>query len=95
MVEAPRYAQFSDLLTKLSQSPLQLVEISGNDDIFVTALVPIKANPVTGATKLMAMPLPDRPGWQRIGLSTKVPALLPLFRSIRSSGGEIEHVYDY
>lgn len=95
LVEAPRYAQFSDLLTKLSQSPVQLVEISGNDDIFVTALVPIKANPVTGATKLMAMPLPDRPGWQRIGLSTKVPALLPLFRSIRSSGGEIEHVYDY
>ena len=43
----------------------------------------------------LRMPLPDRPGWQRVGLSTKVPALLPLLRSIRSSGGEIEHVYDY
>jgi hypothetical protein len=95
LVEAPRYAQFSDLLTMMSQSPVQLVEISGNDDIFVTALVPIKARPATGATQLMAMPLPDRPGWQRIGLSTKVPTLLPLLRSIRQSGGEIEHVYDY
>jgi hypothetical protein len=95
LVEAPRYAQFSDLLTKLSRSPVQLVEISGNDDIFVTALVPIKGKPATGATQLMAMPLPDRPGWQRVGLSTKVPALLPLLRSILSSGGEIEHVYDY
>jgi hypothetical protein len=95
LVEAPRYAQFTDLLAKLSQSPVQLVEISGNDDIFVTALVPIKTKPLTGATRLMAMSLPDRPGWQRVGLSTRVTALLPLLRSIRSSGGEIEHVYDY
>jgi hypothetical protein len=43
----------------------------------------------------MALPLADRPGWQRVGLSTKVPELLPLLRAIRSSGGSVEHVYDY
>ena len=73
----------------------KLVEISGNDDIFVTALVPAKAQPLPGAKQLMVMPLADRPGWQRVGLSTKVPALLPLMRSIRKSGGQVEHVYDY
>ena len=95
LVEAPRYAQFTDLLGKLSRTPVQLVEISGNDDIFLTALVPAKARPAPGAKQIMVMPLADRPGWQRVGLSTKVPALLPLMRSIRKSGGEIEHVYDY
>lgn len=95
VVEAPRYAQFSDLLLKLSQSPVRLVEISGNDDIFLTALVPANAEPANGASQIMTMPLADRPGWKRVGVSTKVPALLPLIRSIRTSGGEIEHVYDY
>ena len=95
VVEAPRYAQFSDLLLKLSQTRVRLDEISGNDDIFLTALVPTNAQPAKGASQIMAMPLADRPGWKRVGLSTKVPALLPLIRTIRSSGGEIEHVYDY
>ena len=95
VVEAPRYAQFTGLLNKLSNSRVELVEISGNDDVFVTALLPDKAKPVPRADRLMSMPLADRPGWQRVGLSTKVPNLLPLLRSIRRSGGEVEHVYDY
>jgi hypothetical protein len=95
IVEAPRYAQFTDLLTKLSHSDAKLTEISGNDDVFVTALVRTKAKQLPGANRLMALPLADRPGWQRVGLSTKVPELLPLLRAIRSSGGSVEHVYDY
>ena len=82
-------------MTKLSHSNAKLTEISGNDDVFVTALVPAKAKPPQGADQLMAMPLADRPGWQRVGLSTKVPELLPLMRAMRSSGGSVEHVYDY
>ena len=95
IVEAPRYAQFTELLTKLARSNAKLTEISGNDDVFLTALVRTKAKPSPGANQLMAMPLADRPGWQRVGLSTKVPELLPLLRAIESSGGSVEHVYDY
>jgi hypothetical protein len=95
VVEAPRYAQFTDLLTKLSHGNAKLTEISGNDDVFLTALVRTKAKQLAGANQLMALPLADRPGWQRVGLSTKVPELLPLLRAIRSSGGSVEHVYDY
>ena len=95
IVEAPRYAQFTELLTKLSHSNAKLTEISGNDDVFVTAFVRTKAKKLPGANQLMALPLADRPGWQRVGLSTKVPELFPLLRAIRSSGGSVEHVYDY
>ena len=95
VVEAPRYAQFTELLTKLSHSNVKVTDISGNDDVFLTALVRTKAQPARGADQLMSMPLADRPGWQRVGLATKVPELLPLMRTIRSSGGNVEHVYDY
>lgn len=93
VVEAPRYAQFTDLLGKLARSNAEIVEISGNDDIFLTALVPSGRTVEEG--RLIAVPLDDRPGWSRIGISTKVDRLLPLLRQIRGTGGEIEHVYDY
>lgn len=93
VVEAPRYAQFTDLLGKLAKSNVAISEIAGNDDIFLTVLVPA-SHPVQPG-QLIDVPLDDRPGWSRVGISTKVDRLLPLMRSIRGSGGEIEHVYDY
>ena len=93
VVEAPRYAQFTDLLGKLAKSDTELVEIAGNDDILVTLLMPEAAPLPAGTTQLFTQPLDDRPGWRRVGLSVKIPQLLPLLRS--PGGAEIEHVYDY
>lgn len=92
VVEAPRYAVFTQLLAKLPPDA-QLVEIAGNDDIFLTALVPNDAK--LPAAPLLDMPLADRAGWKRVGLSVKVPALLATMRAVASAGGQIEHVYDY
>ena len=94
-VEAPRYAQFTDLLAKLSNSPVQLVEISGNDDIFVTLLLPPNT-PVPGpGAHLLTTALAAPAGWRRVGVSTKVADLLDVIRQARSAGGQLEHVYDY
>jgi hypothetical protein len=95
VLEAPRYAQFTELLGKLAAANVPLVEIAGNDDIFLTALVPDKiAHPPSG-TEIMSMPLGDRPGWRRVGIATKVPSLTAIISAIRRSGGSVEHVYDY
>ena len=94
-VEAPRYARFSDLLQRLSARPIQLTEIAGNDDIFVTLLIPASAHAPAGAGTLFEIPLEDRPGWRRLGLAVKVPRLLPLLRAARAAHAELEHVYDY
>lgn len=92
VVEAPRYAEFTTLLGKLPPGA-QLIEIAGNDDIFLTAAIPDGA--ALPAPALMTMPLPDRPGWRRVGLTVKVPALLATMRAIAARGGRVEHVYDY
>ncbi|MEG3150765.1 hypothetical protein U1769_12795 [Sphingomonas sp. ZT3P38] len=94
VVEAPRYAQFTDLLGKLAASPIEVIEISGNDDILVTLLATAPPEPADG-TVLISQALADRPGWQRYGVSTKVPKLLALLRTVKARGGTVEHVYDY
>lgn len=95
VVEVPRYAQLTEILTGLAAAGVDPVEMAGNDDIFVTILTPDAVAAPEGSVTLLAMPLDDRPGWRRLGLSTKVPRLGRLIRSVRGSGGEIEHVYDY
>lgn len=92
VIEALRYAQFTALIEKLP-GDTRMIEIAGNQDIFVTALLP--ANKVPRAHPILSMPLGDRAGWRRIGVTVKVPALLRTIRAVRAAGGEIEHVYDY
>jgi len=95
VVEAPRYAQFSDLLGKMSDRGTQLVEISGNDDIFLTLLLPPKASLGAPGGQLFTTELDNPPGWRRVAISTKVPDLLEVMRATRQQGGRVEHVYDY
>jgi len=95
VIEAPRYAQFTDLMQRLAGTNAELVEIAGNDDIFVTLRLPEGAAMPAGGIEMISVPLDDRPGWRRVGVTAKVPQLLPLLRATSASGGEIEHVYDY
>jgi hypothetical protein len=96
VVEAPRYAQFSKLLDKLSGTSVELVEIAGNDDILITIHLPETAElDWPNAETLLSMPLGERPGWRRVGLSVKVAELLPTIRQVKMIGGTVEHVYDY
>lgn len=93
VVEAPRYAEFTGLLRKLAMQRIELTEIAGNDEIFLTALV--RGEAPGNRQTLFAMGLGDHPGWQRIGMTVKVPDLANTIRAIETGGGRIEHVYDY
>ena len=95
IVEAPRYAQFTELLEKMSDRQVKLVEIAGNDDIFVTLLLPPKVAIPGPGTHLLTIPLDDPAGWRRVALSTKVSDLTGVLRDTRLEGGRVEHVYDY
>lgn len=95
VVEAPRYEQFTHLLQRVSTTQAELVEISGNDDIYATLLMPPGDEVPGPGTHLITSRVDDPPGWRRIGLSTKVPELLGVIRLTHRYGGRIEHVYDY
>lgn len=94
LVEAPRYAPFTDIVRKLAAAGADPVEISGNDDVFVTLLMPPGAPPPARGEPLFAIPAGE-PGWRRVGLSVKVRDLSEVVRSAAGSGGRLEHVYDY
>lgn len=93
IVEAPRYAEFTDLLLKLAAAKVPVSDIAGNDDIFLTVVAPRGAR-LPGDT-LFTMPLGDRPGWQRVGLDVKVTSLSATLPAIQQAGGKVEHVHDY
>ena len=50
---------------------------------------------VAGARELFEVPIQAKPGWRRVGLDVKVPALTELIRKLATTKVELEHVYDY
>lgn len=96
VIETPRYRDFTHILRRLAQRGADFVEIAGNDDIFITALVPAQADvPQLGGQLLITAPVAARAGWHRQGLLVKVADLASLARRLESFGGELEHVYEY
>ena len=93
IVEAPRYAVFSELLAKMAAARVPIAEIAGNDEIFLTALLPDRAR--LPGKPLFLMPLGDRPGWRRVGITVQVANLPATIRGMAADGGTLEHVYDY
>ncbi len=100
-VEAPRYEQFTELVRTLAHAEggtVDLVEIAGNDDIFVTVLLPVSSSEgahVEGASTLFVLGTDGHPGLARVGLTVRVTDLLEVVRRGESAGGSLEHVYDY
>ena len=94
VVQAPRYAAFTSIVNRFADRGIPLLEIAGNDDVFLSFIMPGRLNTREGVI-LMSQPLPDRPGMVRISASTKVRRLNALIRDARSQGGTLEHVYDY
>ena len=97
IIETPRYRAFTEVLRKLSTGGHDMLEIAGNDDILLTFLLPIgnETGSSIKGTRLFAVPLQARPGWQRIGFDVKVADLLAVMRQIEDTDIELEHVYDY
>ncbi len=98
LVTVPRYEQFTDLTRAMARAGIDLVEIAGNDDIFVTLLASDGAPPPTFGERLFATPVQGAEGearMVRVGVSVRVTDLLELVRAAEASGARLEHVYDY
>lgn len=94
IIETPRYREFTEVLAGLANRGREVVEIAGNDDIFVTVLVSSAGAAAIGA-RLVEVPVQANLGWRRIGVAVKVDALASFLRDLRKTNARIEHVYDY
>lgn len=96
IVETPRYRAFTAILLQQLDKGRDIIEIAGNDHIFVTVLVPAGwAGPPAGGERVLALPLQWRAEWERHGVYLPLSKLGALVREIRAAGGIFEHAYDY
>ncbi len=96
LIETPRYAAFTKVLTDFAGEDRQVFEIAGNDVIFITALVPEGVSLDLGSARtIFTYHDRSRPRWLRMGLLVDVPALILSIREIQAKGAKLEHVYDY
>ena len=96
VIETPRYRAFTEIMRGLAARGRNFTEIAGNDDILVTVKAP-PGEPIdfAGTRELFEVPIQAKPGWRRVGLDVKVPALTELIRKLATTKVELEHVYDY
>jgi hypothetical protein len=96
VVTIPRYGAFTEQAQKLIASGVRFMDIAGNDEIFVTALVPAGFAAADAGGQLL---LDDRtltdPTVRRIGVKVPVTALHETVRRLQERGARIEHIYDY
>lgn len=96
IIETPRYRAFTEIIRGLAARGRNFTEIAGNDVILVTVKVPPgEAIDFADAVPLFEVPIQAQPGWRRVGLDVKVPALTELIRKLATTKVELEHVYDY
>jgi hypothetical protein len=96
LLMAPRYQEFTDLMTRLSDHGVEIVEIAGNHRILMSAILPDRGGPdVAGSRPLFLLPIDARPGFNRVGLDVDVGRLTEVITAYRQAGVEVEHLYDY
>ncbi|HVY20659.1 MAG TPA: hypothetical protein VHA70_11370 [Bauldia sp.] len=93
---APRYQEFTELLERLADQGVNVIEIAGNHRILMSAIVRSDSRPaITGARELFSLPVDARPGFVRVGYDVDVPALATVLSGFSQAGAEVEHLYDY
>ncbi|MCZ8271589.1 MAG: hypothetical protein O9306_13755 [Beijerinckiaceae bacterium] len=96
IIETPRYRAFTAILLQQLGKGRDIIEIAGNDHIFVTVLMPAGwAGAPTGRERVLVVPIQARAGWERHGVYVPLSELGALAREVQTAGGVFEHAYDY
>lgn len=98
IVSIPRYQEFTDLAVKLAERDVHFVQIAGNNEIMITAIVPkswtYDISEGEGSL-LFTESVLTQPNVKRIALECRVFALQSLLHHLFCAGIKIEHIYDY
>lgn len=95
-ITIPRYEAFTKLVPRLTDQGLQFMEIAGNDEIMLTALVPSTWEyrlPV--GELLLSMPILTEPDRKRVAVKARVESLHLVLEALAKEDLTLEHIYDY
>jgi len=96
VVKLPRYGEFTEILPRLSNEGLIFVDIAGNDEIFLTAVVNKNWDyELEEGEVLFNMNILTNKDDKRIGIRSPVKSLSNILNYLESKNAKIEHLYDY
>jgi hypothetical protein len=96
IVAIPRYQEFTDIVERLSRQGVRFVQIAGNEQVLVTAIVPSDwANDLGGSQLLFSTGILTQPGLKRVALRSAVSSLHAVLNGLADRGLKVEHVYDF
>ncbi len=100
LAATPRYDAFRDVMLALARSgaQLELLEISGNNDILVTGVAPSTWRyEGSRGTMLYALPLSTDGSRKRVAMRVPTRDLIALLREVQllGKGLVVDHIYDY
>jgi FAD/FMN-containing dehydrogenase len=96
LIAVPRYEPFREIVTKLAAGGTQFLEISGNDEIMLTAIgtADWQYDLPAGAAVLDSAIVTD-PSRKRFGILVPTRDLAAVLNALPGHGLQLEHVYDY
>ncbi len=93
LVSLPRYEEFGGVIQRLIHQGVRFREIAGNQEIFLTAIVPESWKyDFPAGEMLMSRPMLTDPNSKRVGIIVPVKSLNEVLPKLENS---IEHIYDY
>ncbi|MGV3552939.1 hypothetical protein [Rhizobium sp.] len=94
VIETPRYARFTEILSAIARAGGSIREIAGNDDIMVAITLPQGEDYLGPGEVITRLP---REGFstERVLVDTKVGDLARLLSSRPAADPGLEHVFDY
>jgi hypothetical protein len=96
VIEIPRYEAFTKTVLSLARQGIGFIEIAGNDEILVTAMVPKgELVDLPEAVPVLAMRVLIDTDRMRMGWRVPVANLTAVINALDGQGIEIEHLYDY
>jgi hypothetical protein len=95
IVTIPRYQEFTSIVEHLASRGVRFVQIAGNEQIALTAVVPHGEFDLPGGELLFSSGIITGGGLERVAIRTPVASLHTVLSGMASRGIKVEHVYDY
>ena len=96
VVTVPRWGEFTEIVPKMVSAGVRFVEISGNDEMLVTALAGKENDSQPKAARLLFQSMVIDPAdRRRSAYWVKVEELHTALKSFEHHGLELEHLFDY